>query len=232
MIRIRKSTDRGHANHGWLDTYHSFSFADYFDPEETGYSVLRVINDDRIAPGGGFPTHGHANMEIITYLLEGALQHRDSTGSASVIRAGEVQRMSAGRGIAHSEFNASQDEPVHLLQIWLLPDQTNVVPGYEQKNFPAAEKRGRLRLIASPDGREDSLSLHQDAFLYATLLGEGETLSHPLRSGRHAYLHLAHGALSLNGESLAGGDGARIEDVPEIRLEGRGEAEILLFDLP
>lgn len=232
MIRIRKNTDRGHANHGWLDTWHSFSFADYFDPEEMGYSALRVINDDRIAPGGGFPTHGHANMEIVTYILDGALQHRDSSGGGSTIRAGEVQRMSAGRGIAHSEFNASAEKPVHLLQIWLLPDQTNVTPGYEQKAFADAEKRGRLRLIASPDGRDGSLSLHQDAFLYAALLDEGETVTHSLPSGRHAYLHLARGTLSLNSEALGPGDGARIEEVTEIRLEGRKDAEVLLFDLP
>lgn len=230
MIRLRPHAERGHFDHGWLDTWHSFSFGDYFDPEHNGYSALRVINDDRIAGGGGFPAHPHSNMEIVTYVLEGALAHRDSLGHGSTILPGDVQRMSAGRGIRHSEFNASQDEAVHLLQIWLLPQEQNLDPGYEQKSFGPGAKRGRLCLIASPDGRDGSVTIHQDARIYAALLGHGEPVAHRPADGRRCYLHVARGALSLNGIPMAGGDGARIENEPEIRLEGN--AELLLFDLP
>ncbi|MGD9787276.1 MAG: pirin family protein [Sulfuricellaceae bacterium] len=230
MIRLRPHAERGHFDHGWLDTWHSFSFGDYFDPEHNGYSALRVINDDRIAGGGGFPTHPHSNMEIVTYILEGALAHRDSFGHGSTILPGDVQRMSAGRGIRHSEFNASQNEAVHLLQIWLLPQEQNLDPGYEQKSFSPDAKRGRLCLIASPDGRDGSVTIHQDARIYAALLGHGEPVAHRPSAGRRSYLHVAWGTLSLNGVPMTAGDGARIENEPEIRLEG--DAEALLFDLP
>jgi len=232
MIQIRKADERGHANHGWLDTWHSFSFADYFDPAHMGFSVLRVINDDRIAPGAGFPTHGHRDMEIITYLLQGALEHKDSMGNGSVIRAGEIQRMSAGKGVNHSEFNASQTEEAHLLQIWIEPGERGIVPGYEQKNFPSNEKRRRLRLLASPDGKDGSVSIHQDALLYATLLEQNEEVSYSLPAGRRAYLHLASGKLEVNGISLESGDAAKIWD-ENIRLLGTAAgSEALLFDLP
>jgi redox-sensitive bicupin YhaK (pirin superfamily) len=231
MIRLRPHAERGHFDHGWLDTWHSFSFGEYFDPEESGYSALRVINDDRIAAGAGFPTHPHSNMEILTYVLEGALAHRDSLGHGSTIVPGDVQRMSAGRGIRHSEANASGDTPVHLLQIWILPERQNVDPGYEQKTFSADAKRGKLCLVASPDGRNGSVSIRQDAFVHAALIGDGDSLVHPLSTRRRAYLHVARGNLALNGTPMTTGDGARIEGEPEIRMEG-GDAEFLLFDLP
>jgi len=230
MIRLRPHAERGHFDHGWLDTWHSFSFGDYFDPEHNGYSALRVINDDRIAAGGGFPTHPHSNMEIVTYILEGALAHRDSLGHGSTTLPGDVQRMSAGRGIRHSELNASQDEAVHLLQIWLLPQEQNLDPGYEQKRFAPETKRSRLCLIASPDGRDGSVTIHQDALIYASLLEPGAPVAHHPPTGRRSYLHVARGALTLNATLLVAGDGARIENEPEIRLEG--DAEVLLFDLP
>lgn len=232
MIEIRKAGERGHANHGWLDTWHSFSFADYFDPEHMGFSVLRVINDDRIAPGGGFPSHRHRDMEIITYLLHGALEHKDSMGNGSVIRPGEVQRMSAGTGVMHSEFNASSTERVHLLQIWIEPEQRGIAPSYEQKVFPASEKRHRLRLVASPDGSDGSISINQDARLYATLLGAGEDVTYAPPAARRGYVHLAKGRLEINGIELEAGDGAKIVD-ENIKLLGLvAGSEALLFDLP
>lgn len=232
MIQLRKANERGHAHHDWLDTWHSFSFADYFDPAHMGFSVLRVINDDRIAPGAGFPTHGHRDMEIITYLLRGELEHRDSMGNGSVIRPGDVQRMSAGKGVSHSEFNASRSDETHLLQIWIEPATRGIAPGYEQKTFPRAEKRRHLRLLASPDGRDGSVSIHQDARLYATLLEPGETLEHAPEPGRRYYLHLAQGALNVNGIDLAAGDAAKIVD-ESIKLTGLAAGtEALLFDLP
>lgn len=231
MIHIRKSQERGHANHGWLDTYHTFSFASYYDPEQMGFSSLRVINDDRVAPGAGFPTHPHRDMEIITYILEGALEHKDSMGNGSVIRRGDVQRMSAGSGITHSEFNPSNGDPVHLLQIWLLPEKNGITPGYEQKFFSDAEKQGKLRLVASRDGRDGSVMLRQDASLHASLLQAGESVTHAFAAGRKGYLHLASGEIELNGMTLHEGDGARIADESEIRLSARQAAEILLFDL-
>jgi hypothetical protein len=232
MIAIRPAKERGHADHGWLDTWHTFSFADYYDRRFTGFRSLRVINEDFVAPGRGFPTHGHRDMEIITYVLEGALEHRDSLGTGSVIRPGEVQRMSAGTGVRHSEANPSAGEPLHLLQIWIEPSKAGIAPGYEQKTFADADKRGRLRLVASPDGAEGSVTIHQDARVYATVLGPGQQVVHRLAPGRHAWLHVARGALTLNGQRLSQGDGAAISDETSLVLVGETDAEALLFDLP
>ena len=232
MIKARKSADRGHANHGWLDSYHSFSFADYHDPAHVQFSVLRVINEDRVAPGAGFPTHGHRDMEIVSYVLEGALEHKDSMGNGSVIRPGDVQRMSAGTGVRHSEFNASKAELVHFLQIWILPQANGIAPGYEQKHFTPAELAGRLCVIASPDGRAGSVTIHQDARLYATKLDDGESVEHRLALGRRAYVHVARGTVALNGTPLATGDGARVEQEALLRLSNAQSAEVLVFDLP
>ena len=231
MIIIRKAHERGHADHGWLDTWHTFSFADYHDPAQMGYSSLRVINDDRVAAGAGFPTHPHRDMEIVTYVLAGALEHQDSMGNGTVIRPGEVQRMSAGTGIRHSEFNASPSEDVHLLQIWIMPEKSGIAPSYEQKFFAAAEKLGKLRLVASPDGSEGSVTIHQDARLYAGLIDPEHPAEQALPPGRRAYLHVARGAASLNGLEVATGDGARIEGETELNLKSDTSAEILLFDL-
>jgi hypothetical protein len=231
MIDIRKSNDRGHANHGWLDTHFTFSFADYFDPKHVHFRTLRVMNDDRIAGGGGFPTHPHQDMEIVTYVLEGALEHRDSMGNGSVIRPGDVQYMSAGTGVAHSEFNASKTEPVHLYQIWMFPDKKGHKPAYGQKNFAPDEKRGKLRLLASPDGRDGSVKIRQDNELYASILGEGETAKHQLKPDRHAYVQVARGSVTLNGKKLETGDGAAISAEKQVELTGVDEAEVLLFDL-
>jgi hypothetical protein len=228
MLHLRKSNDRGHANHGWLDSWHTFSFADYHDPQHVSFSALRVINEDRVAPGEGFPTHPHRDMEIITYVLEGALEHKDSLGTGSVIRPGEVQRMSAGTGIRHSEFNHSQTEPVHFLQIWILPDRQGVKPGYEQKRIGLD---GQLRLVASPDGHDGSVTIHQDARVYAARLN-GSEVTHTLASGRRAWLQVARGAVKLNGTTLQAGDGAGIENETALRLAADGSAEVLLFDLP
>ena len=232
MITIRRSEDRGHAEHGWLDTYHTFSFADYHDREHVHFSVLRVLNEDRVAPGAGFPPHPHRDMEIVTCVLEGALRHQDSMGNGAVIRPGDVQRMSAGTGVVHSEHNASSREPVHLLQIWILPAQRGLEPTYEQKTFPEGERRGRLRLVASPDGRDGSVTIHQDARLCVSTLGEGDEVRHALTPGRRAYLHVIRGAVQLEGKRLAAGDGARLEDQAEVRLQAVEAAEFLLFDLP
>ena len=231
MITIRKSHTRGHANHGWLDSWHTFSFADYYDPKYMGFSSLRVINDDRIAAGAGFPTHPHRDMEIITYLMEGALEHKDSMGTGSVIRPGDVQYMSAGTGVTHSEFNASDSEPIHLLQIWIKPNRTGLTPNYEQKTFSAAEKQGQLRLVVSPDGRDGSITIHQDAYLYAGLLSQGDKVSHDFAPGRSAYLHVARGEMELNGQHLTAGDSAAITSESSIQLSTDKAAEILLFDL-
>ena len=232
MITIRKAKERGHADHGWLDTYHTFSFADYWDPRHMSWGPLRVINEDRVAAGTGFPTHAHRDMEIITYVLEGALEHRDSLGTGSVITPGEVQRMSAGTGVRHSEYNASRTEPVHLLQIWIQPARAGIAPEYEQKTFPDSERRGRLRLIAAPDGRDGAVTIHQDAAVYATTLARGEAVEHALAAGRLGWLQVARGALLLNGERLAQGDGAAIEDEHALAIEALEHAEALLFDLP
>ncbi len=232
MIALRKSSERGHANHGWLDSFHSFSFADYHDPRHMGFSVLRVINEDRVAPGTGFPTHGHRDMEIVTYVLKGALEHKDSLGNGSTIHPGEVQRMSAGRGVRHSEFNPSDSEPVHLLQIWILPDRAGHAPGYEQKHFNPAELEGRLRLVASPNGHDGSVTIHQDARLYATRLDGAANVSHALAPGRRAYVQVARGAVTLNNVPLSAGDGAGIENESLVALASGKDAEVLLFDLP
>ena len=232
MISIRRKEDRGHANHGWLDTYHTFSFADYYDADYMGFSVLRVINQDRVSPGKGFQTHGHENMEIITYVLEGVLEHKDSMGTSSQIRPGEVQLMSAGTGVQHSEFNASSTEPLTLFQIWILPQKTGTEPRYEQRFFSETERRGRLKLVVSLDGRDGSLTIGQNISLYATLLSEGESLEYPLPPDRCAWLQVARGTLTLNGEELGPGDGAGIPKEKVLRLEGKSEAEVLLFDLP
>jgi redox-sensitive bicupin YhaK (pirin superfamily) len=231
MINILKSNERGHANHGWLDTRFTFSFADYYDPKHIHFRTLRVMNDDRVAGGGGFPTHPHRDMEIVTYVLEGALEHRDSMGNGSVIKPGDVQYMSAGTGVQHSEFNASETEPVHLYQIWMFPEKQGLKPTYDQKNFPEAEKRGKLRLVASPDGRNGSVRIRQDNELYATLLGEGESVKHELKKDRHAYVQVARGSVTLNGAKLEQGDGAAISAEKSVELTGVKDAEVLLFDL-
>ena len=224
--------ERGHANHGWLDTWHTFSFADYQDPREMGVGPLRVINDDTVQQGQGFGTHGHRDMEIITYVLEGALEHKDSMGNGSIIRPGNVQRMSAGTGVRHSEFNPSRDKRVHFLQIWIEPRITGVHPGYEEKQFGPAEKKGQLRLIASPDGREGSVTINQDARVYASMLDGKDAVVHPVAPGRRAYVHVARGAVKVNGVELKGGDGAKIEGEPSIGLKDARDGEVLLFDLP
>ena len=231
-ISVRKAAERGHADHGWLDTWHTFSFSDYYDRRFMGFRVLRVINEDTVAPGRGFPTHGHRDMEIISYVLEGALEHRDSLGTGSVIRPGDVQRMSAGTGVRHSEFNASGTEPVHFLQIWIEPAAAGIAPGYEQKAFADADKQGRLRLVASPDGAEGSVTIHQDALVYATRLQAGEEVEHKLAPGRHAWVQLIRGALSVGGRRLEHGDGAAISGESAVRLVGEQDAEALVFDLP
>jgi len=231
MMQIRKSNERGHANHGWLDTHFTFSFADYYDPEHTHFRTLRVMNDDRVAGGGGFPMHPHRDMEIVTYVLEGALAHRDSMGNGSVIKPGDIQYMSAGTGVTHSEFNASQTEPVHLYQIWMFPEEKGLKPAYGQKNFSESEKRGKLRLLVSPDGRAGSVKIRQDNELYATVLGSSETVNHELKPERHAYVQVARGSVTLNGTKLDEGDGAAISEEKAIELIGVKDAEVLLFDL-
>jgi redox-sensitive bicupin YhaK (pirin superfamily) len=232
MITIRAHQDRGHADHGWLDTRHTFSFANYFDPQHMGYSVLRVINDDRVAPGQGFGTHPHQDMEIVSIVLAGVLEHKDSMGNGTQIRPGDVQRMSAGTGVVHSEFNGSEQEPVHFLQIWILPAAKGIAPGYEQTHFPADELQGNLCLIVSPDGRDGSLTIHQDVSLYRAALAAGETVTHELQPGRRAYVHIAQGSARLNGQPLEAGDGARVQSESIIRLEGIDQADVLVFDLP
>jgi redox-sensitive bicupin YhaK (pirin superfamily) len=231
MTTIRKSNQRGHANHGWLDTYHTFSFSQYHDPAHMGFRSLRVINEDRVEPGAGFPPHSHRDMEIITYVLAGGLAHKDSMGNASTIRPGNVQRMSAGTGVTHSEYNGSDTEPVHLLQIWILPQTRNLPPSYEEKVFSAADKQGRLRLVASQDARDGSARIHQDASVYASLLEPGQTVRHPLAAGRGAWIHLVSGAATVNGKLLTTGDGAAIEQEADIEIVATAATELLLFDL-
>ncbi len=231
MIVIRKSEDRGHADHGWLNTRFTFSFADYYDPQHVQFRTLRVMNDDRVAGGGGFPTHPHRDMEIVTYVLEGALSHQDSMGNGSTIRPGDVQYMSAGTGVAHSECNASQTETVHLYQIWMIPDKRNYTPAYDQKHFSLDDKRGQLRLVVSPDGRDGSVKIRQDNELYATVLGPGETVKHELKPDRHAYVQVAKGSVTVNGKRLETGDGAAISAEKSLQLTGVKEAEVLLFEL-
>ena len=232
MMKIRRAGERGHADHGWLDSHHTFSFAGYHDPAHMGFRNLRVLNDDRVKAGRGFGTHGHRDMEIVSYVLEGALEHRDSMKNGSVMRPGDVQRMSAGRGVMHSEMNASRTEPVHFLQIWMLPSKAGIDPGYEQKHFPEADKRGRLRLVASPDGRDGSVTVHTDALLHAGLFTEGESATHTLAPGRHAWIHVAKGRARVNGTELTAGDALALSDEPSAHIEGLADAEILVFDLP
>ncbi|HZW89087.1 MAG TPA: pirin family protein [Myxococcaceae bacterium] len=231
MIQVRKSNERGHAEHGWLDSHHTFSFADYYDPKAMGFRALRVINEDRVQPAQGFGTHGHRDMEILSYVLEGGLAHKDSTGGGSVLRPGDVQRMSAGTGVMHSEFNASRTEPVHFLQIWLVPGRRGITPGYEQKHFPADQRQGRLRLIASPDAADGSVTINQDARVYSTLLGKGQAVTHALAPGRHAWVQVARGQVRLGDVVLSAGDGAAISDEQSLSLTGDEPSEVLLFDL-
>jgi quercetin 2,3-dioxygenase len=231
MIELRRAAERGHADHGWLESYHSFSFADYYDPRHTGYSALRVINEDRVQPGSGFGTHGHRDMEILSYVLEGSLGHKDSMGNGSTIVPGDVQRMSAGRGVRHSEFNNEKSGVTHFLQIWIEPDVSGIEPSYEQKRFSAQDKRGRLRLIASADGAEGSVTIHQDARVYAGLFDGAERAEHPLAVGRKGYVHVARGGLDVNGHALRAGDALKTDAGPIVLERGRG-AEVLVFDLP
>lgn len=231
MIRIRPANERGHADHGWLDSHHTFSFADYYDPEHMGFRALRVINDDTVEAARGFGTHPHRDMEIISYVLEGALQHKDSMGTGSVIRPDDVQRMSAGTGVTHSEFNASQSDPVHFLQIWLMPAARGLKPSYEQKTFSREEKSGRLRLVASPDGRDGSTTVHSDALVYAGLFDDGQRAELPLAENRHAWVHVARGKVSVNGHRLAAGDGVALSSEPSVRIDSGEAAEVLVFDL-
>jgi redox-sensitive bicupin YhaK (pirin superfamily) len=232
MMSIRRSNERGYADHGWLKSFHSFSFAEYHDPKFMGFGPLRVINEDRVAPGMGFGTHGHRDMEIISYVLDGELAHRDSMGNGSVIRPGDVQRMSAGRGVMHSEFNHAKTQTTHFLQIWIEPNVVGITPSYEEKRFETADRRGRLRLIASPDSGDGSVKIHQDARVYAGLLDGAETAALELASGRRAYVHVARGSVEVNGETLAAGDAARITDLNRVALTRGQDAEVLVFDLP
>ncbi|MFN5512946.1 MAG: pirin family protein [Burkholderiales bacterium] len=232
MIELRLSQDRGHAQHGWLDSWHSFSFGDYRDPAHLGFGPLRVINEDRIAPGTGFGTHGHRDMEIISYVLDGALAHQDNMGNGSVIRPGDVQRMSAGTGVLHSEYNHQTESTTHFLQIWIIPDQIGVAPGYEEKHFSEQDKRGRLRLIASPDGDAGSVRIHQQARVYAGLFDGSEQAQLAIATDRLAYVHVARGDISLNGQSLKAGDAAKLTGESQVLLDQGRRAEVLVFDLP
>ncbi len=231
MITIRKASDRGGANHGWLDTHHTFSFADYYDPKHMGFRALRVINDDRVTAGQGFGSHPHRDMEILSYVLAGALAHKDSMGTGAVIRPGDVQRMSAGTGVVHSEFNASDRDEVHFLQIWIQPDKAGIRPGYEQKTFPDEDKRGRLRLVASRDGRDGSLTIHADASVFAGVFRESETGELALGEKRHAWVHVTQGTVRVNGNDVSEGDGVAFSDERVVRIEGVGTGEVLVFEL-
>ena len=231
MITLRKAADRGSVNLGWLDSKHSFSFGDYHDPDHMGFGRLRVINDDRVAPGQGFATHPHRDMEIVSYIIEGALEHKDSMGNGSVMRANDVQRMTAGTGVTHSEFNHSAEDGVHFLQIWIVPEKNSLEPGYEQENFGRDKKLDQLRLVVSPDGRDGSLTVHQDVDLYAAVITSGTELSHTFDNGRRGWVQVVSGNVNVNGETLGTGDGAAIDDTAELALQTDGEAEILLFDL-
>jgi quercetin 2,3-dioxygenase len=232
MQEIRRSAERGFADHGWLKSFHTFSFADYFDPQHVDFGPLRVINEDRVQPGAGFGMHGHRDMEILSYVLAGALAHQDSMGNGSTIRPGDVQRMSAGRGVQHSEFNASNSEPLHFLQIWITPDVRGIEPGYEERHFSEQERRGRLRLIASPDRAEGSVLIHQDARVYAGLFDGAETARLQIEPGRRLYVHLARGQANVAGTALAGGDALKLTDTRTVLVQDAREAELLVFDLP
>jgi redox-sensitive bicupin YhaK (pirin superfamily) len=231
MIQVRRKDERGHFDHGWLDTYHTFSFADYYDPRQMGFRSLRVINEDRVKPGYGFGRHGHRDMEIVTYVLEGALEHKDSLGHGEVLRPGEFQRITAGTGIEHSEFNPSSSEPVHLYQIWLLPERRGLTPGYEQKAFPDAEKHGRWRVVASRDGRDGSLTINQDAAIALATLDAGRELTYPLAPGRHAWLQVLRGTVGVNGEALTAGDGVAVSAEEALTVRATEASEVMLFDM-
>ena len=231
MIVTRPSSERGHAEHGWLNTYHTFSFADYYDPQHMGFRTLRVINEDYVEPGNGFPMHSHRDMEIVTFILEGALEHEDSMGNKSVIRPGDAQRMSAGTGVTHSEFNPSKTERVHLLQIWIVPKKRGLEPSYEQKAFPESERRGKLRVLASATGRDGAVTIHQDVELLTTDLDHGQAVTHELRPGRHAWIQVTRGSIDVNGTQLRAGDGAAVSDERLLTVRAGDAAEILLFDL-
>ena len=232
MIRLRRAEERGFADHGWLKSFHTFSFAGYHDPEQMGFRDLRVLNDDRVTPGAGFPTHPHRDMEILSFVVDGALEHRDSMGTGSVVRSGDVQRMTAGTGVTHSEFNHSKDEGLRFLQVWVLPDRQGHEPGYEQKHFDDDSRRGRLRLVASPDGRDDSITLHQDVDVYASLLGKDQTVRHEIAPGRHAWMQVVKGRVQAGDHPLSEGDGLAISDESAVEVTGLGDGgEFLLFDL-
>ncbi len=231
MITLRRAQDRGHAQHGWLDSWHTFSFGDYYDPKHMGFRSLRVINDDSVAPGKGFPTHSHREMEIITYVLDGSLEHKDSMGNGSVMKPGDVQRMTAGTGVGHSEFNGSRSEPVHFLQIWVLPEGRNLPPGYEQKHFSKADRQGLLRVVASREGADGAVQVHQDVKLLAGLFGAGDSVSYALPAGRHAWLHVARGKIRVNGHDLQAGDAVQASEEAALSLSDASDAEVLLFDL-
>jgi redox-sensitive bicupin YhaK (pirin superfamily) len=231
MLTVRKAKDRGHADHGWLHSHHTFSFADYYDPNHMGFGPLRVINDDTVAGGGGFPPHGHRDMEIISYVIEGALQHQDNMGNGSVIKPGDVQRMSAGPGVVHAEYNASKSEPVHFLQLWIVPRSPGLPSGYEQKLFTDEAKRGRLCLVASPDGADGSVRIQQDARLFATLLDDGRPVTHTIERGRKGWLQVVKGSAELNGQKLEAGDGVAIDGEEKLAIESKDHGEVLLFDM-
>jgi redox-sensitive bicupin YhaK (pirin superfamily) len=231
MITVRRSAERGHAEHGWLDSRHTFSFADYYDPAHMGFRALRVINEDRVAAAQGFGKHSHRDMEIISYVLEGGLEHKDSMGTGAVIRPGDVQRMSAGTGVTHSEFNASRRDPVHFLQIWILPDQRGIAPSYEQKTFSPDDKAGQLRLVASPDGQDASVRIRADAKMYAGVFARGQTAEHALAPGRHAWVHVVRGNARVGGVELAAGDAVSLSEERTVRIEGIDGGELLVFDL-
>ncbi len=231
MLTVRRAEDRGAAEFGWLDSRHSFSFGDYYDPAHMGFGPLRVINEDRVRPSAGFPTHGHRDMEIITYVIDGALEHQDSTGTGSVIRPGDLQRMSAGTGIRHSEYNASAADPVHFLQIWVIPERLNLAPGYEQKTFPEDTRRNTLRLIGSPDGRDGSITIHQDVDLYASLLAKDESVRHATKPERKIWVQVARGQITVNGTEAAAGDGVALDGIDEVVVTAASEADFLLFDM-
>ncbi|MBK8172895.1 MAG: pirin family protein [Sandaracinaceae bacterium] len=231
MLTLRRADERGHANHGWLDSHHTFSFAGYYDPAHMGFRSLRVINEDRVDAGQGFGTHPHADMEIISYVLQGAIEHRDSMGTGSVIRPGDVQRMSAGTGVTHSEFNGSQTEPVHFLQIWIMPSKRGIKPGYEQKTFSREAKDGKLALVASSDGHDGSVTIHADVSLYAGVFGKGQSAEHTLASGRHAWVHVARGNVRVNDQELSAGDALALSDETSVRISGIEDGETLVFDL-
>jgi quercetin 2,3-dioxygenase len=231
MIELRRSDERGYADHGWLKSFHSFSFAEYYDPKFMNFGALRVINEDRVAPGMGFGTHGHKDMEIVSYVLDGALAHKDSMGNGSAIKPGDVQRMSAGTGVQHSEFNHAKDRPTHFLQIWIQPNQLGIPPSYEEKNFSESDKRGKLRVVASPDSRDGSVKIHADATVYAGLFDGAEAASVQIAFGRRAYVHVARGSVSVNGQTLGAGDALRLTDVTNIHVANGKNAEVLIFDL-